>query len=138
MERSSEVEEVLRALTAAMSAGDGAGVEKLLSKQALRMVGSDPAEYWGPDAADVTAKLLAQVEAMGGHIGFDTGAPEGYAEGDVGWVADRLTLRLPDGNAMPLRYTGVLHREDGSWKFVQAHLSLGVSNEEAIGEELPT
>lgn len=138
MERSSEIEEGLRALTAAMSAGDGAGVEKLLSTQALRMVGSDPAEYWGPDAADATAKLLAQVEAMGGQFQFEAGAPEGYAEGDAGWVADQLTLRMPDGNAMPLRFTGVLHREDGSWKFVQAHLSVGLANEEAIGEELPT
>ena len=138
MERSSEVEQVLQALAAAMTASDGAGVEKLLSAQAIRMVGSDPAEYWGPEPDEVTAKLLAQVEAMGGQLAFETGSPEGYAEGDVGWVADQLTLRLPDGSATPLRFTGVVHREGGSWKFVQGHLSLGVSNEEAFGEELPT
>jgi hypothetical protein len=138
MERSSDVEQALRALTAAMTAGDGAGVEKLLSTQSMRMVGSDPAEYWGPEAGEVKAKLLAQVEAFGGQLAFEVGSPEGYAEGDVGWVADQLTLRMPDGNAMPLRFTGVVHREDGDWRFVQGHLSIGVSNEEAIGEELPT
>jgi hypothetical protein len=31
----------------------------------------------------------------------------------------------------------VLHREDGDWKFVQSHASVGVANEEAFGE-LPT
>ena len=138
VERSSEIEQVLQTLAAAMTASDGAGVEKLLSSQALRMVGSDPAEYWGPEPDEVRPKLLAQVEAMGGQLAFETGSPEGYAEGDVGWVADQLTLRLPDGSAVPLRFTGVVHREDGSWKFVQAHLSAGVANEEAFGEELPT
>ena len=52
-------------------------------------------------------------------------------------MADKITVRLPDGTEVPFRFTGVLRNEDG-WKFVQVPFSLGVPNEEAVGEELPT
>jgi hypothetical protein len=31
----------------------------------------------------------------------------------------------------------VLHREEGEWKFVQSHASIGVANEQTVGR-LPT
>ena len=36
-----------------------------------------------------------------------------------------------------MRFSGVFHQEDGAWKMVQFHLSIGAMNEESIGEELP-
>jgi hypothetical protein len=39
---------------------------------------------------------------------------------------------------MPFRVTAVLHKENGEWKMVQGHVSFGVPNEEALGQELPT
>ncbi len=75
---------------------------------------------------------------MGGSVPLTPGDPEAYVEGSVGWVADQATLTLPDGGELRLRFTGVLHREDGECRFVQSHGSLGVANEDSFGEELPT
>ena len=133
----SEIAQVLEAFADAWSNGDGPGLDRLLSKRAIRVIGSDPEEYWGPDPGEVAKKVGEQVAAMDGQIKFTLSAPDCDQEGDVGWVADKITVRLPDGTEVPFRFTGVLRNEDG-WKFVQVHLSLGVSNEEAIGEELPT
>jgi hypothetical protein len=58
----------------------------------------------------------------------DTPAPPG---------ACRAELRLPDGGELPFRITCVLHREEGEWKFVQSHASIGVANEQTVGR-LPT
>ena len=43
-----------------------------------------------------------------------------------------------DGSTTTLRFTGVLHLEDGIWRFVQSHLSVGATNEETIGYEMTT
>lgn len=137
MADSSEVAQVLQDFADAWSSGDGPGLDRLLSKRAIRVIGSDPQEYWGPDPDDVSKKVLAQVEAMGGQMKFSLNSPDANQEGNVGWVADQITVRLPDGTEVPFRFTGVLRNEDG-WKFVQAHFSLGVPNEEAVGEELST
>ena len=45
-------------------------------------------------------------------------------------------MKLPDGTEIPFRITGVYHQENGEWKVVQWHASIGISNEEAIGQEL--
>jgi hypothetical protein len=37
---------------------------------------------------------------------------------------------------VPARLTAVFLRAGGAWRLVQAHGSLGVANEEAIGQEL--
>ncbi len=59
-----------------------------------------------------------------------------FEEGTVGWVADQGTFRMPDGTEVPFRMTVVVHREDGDWKVVQEHASIGVRNEDALGVEL--
>jgi ketosteroid isomerase-like protein len=38
---------------------------------------------------------------------------------------------------VPARVSVVLQREAGDWKIVHLHLSVGIPNEEALGEELP-
>ena len=55
-----------------------------------------------------------------------------YEEGDVGWAVDEPAFVLPDGSTLATRLTGVLHREDGEWKVVHLHFSVGVPDEEAI------
>jgi hypothetical protein len=56
---------------------------------------------------------------------FSAGNPEAFREGTVGWVADWLTLTLPNGTGVPVRVTAVFHWENGDWKLVQYHGSLG-------------
>jgi hypothetical protein len=99
-------------------------------------IGTDPQEWWsGHDT--ITEIFKAQSEAMQGMavVGIE---PEAYSEGSVGWAAASPIFQLPDGTELPFRLTVVYHQEDGEWKVVQWHASLGVANEEAIGEELPT
>ncbi len=39
---------------------------------------------------------------------------------------------------MPFRFRAVFHKEDGEWKIVQFHTSVGVPNESTVGKALPT
>ena len=50
--------------------------------------------------------------------------------------ADRPKFRLPDGTEIPLRMTFVFVREEGEWKVAQQHISIGVPNEQIVGQEL--
>jgi ketosteroid isomerase-like protein len=60
-----------------------------------------------------------------------------YREGEVGWVVDRdASFELADGTQIPFRSTLVYRREDGEWKLVHLHSSLGVRNEEMFGEDV--
>ena len=121
----------------AMGSGDTAFVDRHFSRDPdARAIGTDPQEWWsGPRVVEV---FKEQLDAMGGRMPFTPGDPEAYVEGSVGWVADRVAFILPDGGELPCRVTCVLHREDGEWKFVQSHASVGVANEEAFGEPRPS
>jgi SnoaL-like domain len=57
---------------------------------------------------------------------------QGWEEGTAGFALDRPRFVLPDGSFLPTRLTGVLRREDGDWKVVHLHFSVGVPDEEAI------
>jgi ketosteroid isomerase-like protein len=132
------VERAVHEFAAAITENDPEAIEKLVSSKEVRVIGTDPAEYWGPDRADVVKRLQVQVQELAGQVVVKASDPEGYAEGTVGWVADQPVLRLPDGSEMQTRLTAVLSDEDGRWRFVQIHYSMGVSNEEALGQELST
>ena len=58
--------------------------------------------------------------------------PIGYAGGDMGWFVDEPRFVLPDGSAYRTRLTAVVRREDGRWKIVHMHWSVGVPDEEVI------
>jgi hypothetical protein len=53
-------------------------------------------------------------------------------------MSDRPTLVVGGEMRVPLRVTAVVERDGGSWKVVQWHASIGVSNEESFGAELTT
>jgi ketosteroid isomerase-like protein len=137
MKRYPEVEDLTRAIYDGMRRGDVPAVVATISGQdGLVWIGTDPAEWWtGHDT--VAAVFRAQLDAIGS---FDLvgGDPMGYGDGDVAWVADQPSVRLPDGGELPLRVTAVAHREADCWRFVQWHVSVGVANEDALGAELPT
>jgi ketosteroid isomerase-like protein len=136
MERSDELRDLVLRFYDALATGDVAFFDRHLSRDAeVRGIGTDSQEWWS--GARVAEVFKEQIEAMGGGMPVKPGDPEAYVEGSVGWVADRGTLVLPDGTELPLRFTGVAHREEGEWKFVQSHGSFGVPNEDAIGQELP-
>jgi ketosteroid isomerase-like protein len=133
-QRSQELLDLLAAFYRAAQASDMDALERLISHSgSALMIGSDPQEWWsGYD--DIRRVFIAQMEEMGG-FPLSPGDPVAYAEGTMGWIADRPTLALPDGK-LEMRVSFVAHREDGQWRLVHGHFSIGVSNEETVGQEL--
>jgi SnoaL-like domain len=54
-------------------------------------------------------------------------------EGSVGWTMDRVLVKLPNGVEIPIRHTRIFQQEDGTWKMVHLHVSMGVSDERMEG-----
>jgi ketosteroid isomerase-like protein len=137
MKRSEELKSVVLRMYDGFSSGDVNGILDLFSHQdGVLSIGTDPDEWWlGYET--IARVYKGQLAEMGG-IKVVAGNMDAFVEGSVGWVADNVSFRLPNGQEMPFRSTTVLHQENGEWKIVQTHLSIGVPNEEAIGKELPT
>lgn len=55
---------------------------------------------------------------------------DAYCEGSVGWVAAQPVFILANVGRVATRFTAVLHREGGEWKFIQYHISVAVPDEE--------
>ena len=135
MEPSNELKELVLRTYAAMGNGDTSFYDHHLSHQeGVLIIGSDPNEWWtGYDT--ITQVFKAQMREMGG-VSCLPGDPQAYRMGDVGWVADRPRFRLPDGIELPVRMSIVFVQEDGAWKVAQQHISIGVPNEQIVGQEL--
>jgi hypothetical protein len=135
MQQSAELRELVLQTYAAMASGDTSFYEHHLARyDGVLVIGSDPDEWWvGYDR--INAVYQAQLREMGGVsvVGSD---PQAYRHGDAGWVADRPKFRLPDGSEIPIRITMVFAREGEDWKLVQQHISIGVPNQEVVGQDL--
>jgi ketosteroid isomerase-like protein len=136
LEHSDELKDLTLRLYEAEAAGDIAFIERHFSRQQGAVyIGSDPNEWWEGFEPFVEA-MRAQSEAMGG-MQIVAGQLQAYREGDVGWSIDRDALfRLADGTEIPFRNTCVFVQEDGEWKLVHGHTSIGVRNEEMFGEDI--
>jgi hypothetical protein len=131
MEKSNELKNFILSGYKAMMNGDVGWWERHLSQSdGALMIGTDPDEWWSGYAAILRA-IKPQVEGMAGSI--IEGDPQAYVEGTVGWYADSIEWKLPNGVVVSARVTGVCTKEDGEWKFLQSHFSIGVPNEEAFG-----
>ena len=136
MERSDELRDVMLQFYSALSSGDLSFIDRHFSTaDEVRGIGTDPHEWWsGRKLIDVWKE---QIAALGGTMPITAGDLEAFAEGDVGWVADRPTLDVGDGNPVAIRLTAVFRKEGEDWKLVQSHGSIGLPNESTFGE-LPT
>jgi hypothetical protein len=136
MEQSDELRDLTLRFYEAEATGDLSFIERHFSRQeGVVYVGSDPNEWWEGFGAFVEA-MRGQSEAMGG-MQIVAGQLQAYREGSVGWSIDRdASLRLPDGTEIPFRNTCVFVHEDGEWKLIHGHSSVGVRNEELFGEDL--
>ena len=137
MEPSTELKGLYLRICEALSSGDYAFFERCFSQgDGVLAIGTDPTEWW-PGYATITSVFKAQLEEAGG-FQVVADAPEAYRDGSIGWVAGRPTLKLPDGTEMPVRLTAVFQEEQDDWKIVQWHFSIGIPNEDSIGETLTT
>ena len=130
MERSPELRDLVLAWCEAVSRGDTSLVDKHVSREAAaRLIGSDPGEWLAGE--QVVEFLRNEVQKYGGNVMSSPSETEAFSEGTVGWAATRLTITLPDGKTVSPRWSAVFHQEDDEWKFVQAHASIAMPNEEA-------
>jgi uncharacterized protein (TIGR02246 family) len=130
VESSAPIEQLVADWFAAATRGDASLVEAHVSRnEATRLIGSDPGEVFkGGDA--VAEFLTGEVEGAGGHATFEPRDIEAFSEGAVGWATTHITITMPDGKHVTPRWSAVLHQEDGVWKFVQTHASIGVPNDQ--------
>jgi adenylate cyclase len=131
MHPSDEIKNAVLHLYASMTSGDVSAIERLFSRQSgVLAIGSDPNEWW-TDYDTINQVFSAQFQGGSGKpiIAKDLHA---FAEGTVGWASERRTSRLPNGNEIAIRETLVFHQEEGEWKIVQLHVSLGIPNEDVF------
>ena len=132
MERSDELKDVVLAMFEAASRQDPSGIDRHTSShEKVFMIGTDPNE-WTQGGERVAQESRQEMQES--TTEFSPGEVEAFVEGTVGWISSRPTWTLEDGTQIPARLTGVFHQEDGDWKMVQGHVSVGVRNEELFGE----
>ncbi len=127
-ERSPEIEQVLRDNVDAMVRADVEGIGRRVSRDACVVsIGSDGSEW--AEGYDEIMRLFAD-STPDGEFGVTVGLDDvkGFREGSVGWGAGRGYFEI-DGQRVPVRFTFVVHEEDGEWKGVQGHASIGVPND---------
>ena len=130
-EPSLEIEKVLRDTLAAMTRSDVEAIGRRTSRDACVVaIGSDPAE-WAEGYDDVMR--VWEDSTPEGELGVKVGLDDvtAFSEGSVGWAAGRGYFEL-DGKRVAVRMTAVLHQEDGEWKTVQSHASIGVPNDRML------
>jgi ketosteroid isomerase-like protein len=126
---SAEIQEQMVRFYQALSKGDFETLDRIVSRQAGSVwIGTDPNEWWeGPEA--VLKAWKTQAAEMGGPVPVVGGDAKTYQYGDVAWVCDRPTFRLPDGRKLPFRFTAIWVQEPQGWRIIQAHASFGIANE---------
>jgi SnoaL-like domain len=129
MQRSPEMERFAHEMMAALEGGDLDALERMTSRDECGVsIGTDPSEYARGFAETMRLTRESTPEAgMRIHAYLDE--VHAYQEGDVGWM-DGVGRFEREGEAVEVRMTAVLHREDGDWRFVQSHASIGVPNEQ--------
>jgi hypothetical protein len=128
MERAPEIEQLLRDTMGAMERGDIETIERRTSREECVVgIGSDPSE-WG-EGHEENMRLWRESMPEGPlKVRSALDDVTAYREGSVGWAAGRGSFEV-DGQRVPVRLTIVVHEEDGEWKTVQSHASIGVPNE---------
>jgi ketosteroid isomerase-like protein len=133
MRRSAEVRDTLLRFYEVFSAPDLEGFAQIIAQEAdegVLVIGTDPGD-WAQGRERWIAAREALTHTMEG-LRLEAGEePQGYEEGSMGWVADQPRAVLPDG-AISTRLTGVLRQEEGEWRLVHIHLSVGVPDEEVV------
>jgi hypothetical protein len=122
------LESRVREVIDAMRTRDIAGAERMLSRtEGSVMIGSDAREY----TRDIDEMLQMMRESSPDQSGYTVVVKEvhAYDEGHVGWFDGTVSFEK-DSEAVESRITGVAHRENDQWCFVQMHLSVGVPNED--------
>jgi hypothetical protein len=126
MRQSAKVRDAMLRFYDRLSASDVESFDELVSQEATLIIGTAPGEW-----VTERERMRFGFEAEGVRLqaGDD---PAGYEEGALGWFVDEPSFFFPDGSAMSTRLTAVVRQEDGRWKLVHMHVSVGVPDEEVV------
>jgi hypothetical protein len=126
VQQSEEAREAMLRYCERISASDVASFDELVSKEpATLIIGTAPGEW-----VSERDRLRFGFEAEG--VRLEAKDPVGYEEGSLGWVVDQPAFVFPDGSVMQTRLTAVMRQEEGRWKLVHMHLSVGVPDEQVV------
>ena len=130
-ERSPEIEQVLRDTLDAMVRSDVDEIGRHTSRDAgVISIGSDAREW--AEGHDEIIRLFREGTPegeLGVRVGLDD--VKAFREGSVGWAAGHGYSEM-EGKRVTVRLTTVLRQEDGDWKAVERHASIGVPNEQML------
>jgi hypothetical protein len=127
MQQSAEVRDAMLRFYARLSASDVESFDELVSQEpATLVIGTAPGEW-----VTERAQLRYGFETEGFRIEAGD-EPAGYEEGSLGWFVEQPAFVFPDGSSMQTRLTAVMRQEDGHWRLVHMHVSVGVPDEEVV------
>ena len=127
-ESSADIEQLLRDVVDAIA---GTKIDEIARRTSHDLcavaIGSDPGEW--TEGYDETMRLM-RGSTPDAELGITAGLDDvkAFREGTVGWAAGHGYFEL-EGKRVPVRLTAVVHQENGEWKVVQTHASIGVPNE---------
>ncbi len=131
MERSDELHAVYLRIYEFYNQADIAAMARSHSQlPGVLLIGTDPTEWVQGYEAIIELYRHALPAHKEQGITLVPGDAQAHHEGDIGWIVDRPMLHIADGSSVPLRATTIFRREDGDWKMVHTHFSLGVPNEQ--------
>jgi hypothetical protein len=132
MQQSDGVRDGLLRFYDRFSSGDAVGFAEVIAQaDGVSVIGTGPGE--GHDNRDDwlrTYEKMMRGEMAGTRL--EPGDPRAYEEGAVGWGVDQPDFVFPDGSRLPTRLTAVLYDEQGEWKILHLHFSVGVPDEQAM------
>jgi class 3 adenylate cyclase len=135
IQRSPELEAVVRRIWTAFSQGSTAAIDNMTSDDpSTRFILSADDEWFSH--ADHLPELMAARAAQINIDRIEFDRLEAYQLGETGWAAHELTVFLSDGESRRFRQTGTFVIEDGIWRATQLHTSRGVPAEETFGYEV--
>ncbi len=98
------------------------------------LIGTDPTEWIeGREKVITFMNDLAERGAPGGATRLPPKRVRAFREGNIGWSRSDMSWQLEDGNHIPGRLTAVYRKEGDAWKILQAHVSIGIPDEEVFG-----
>ena len=130
MEASTGVRDAVLAFYRGVTDKDVARFDEIVSShEATVVIGTAPGEW-----VTERPRLRFGFETEG--ITLTPGArPVGYEEGTMGWFVDEPWFGFAGGGGMRTRVTGVVRQEDGRWKVVHLHFSVGVPDDEVQDDQ---
>jgi ketosteroid isomerase-like protein len=128
MQRSPELASLYQQMMGNLMRNDPAD-QFISTTEAVSIIGTDPTE-WFTDRATIVQMFDSQRQATGEGLQVLNSSPQAWEDGDLGWVIDQPTWHMPNGKELQVRVTSIFHRENGSWKGVHQHVSIGIPNDQ--------